>query len=112
MNFSSDNVAGMSPEILAALAAANEGAPSSYGADPLTQRVEARLAEIFEHEVAAFPVATGTIANALALASLVPPWGVVYAHEGAHVEVDECGAPEFFTGGAKIASLAGADGKI
>jgi threonine aldolase len=112
MNFSSDNVTGAAPEILAALARANEGAVPSYGADPLTAGVEKRLAELFEHEVAAFPVATGTAANALALATLTPPWGAVYAHAESHIEVDECGAPEFYTGGAKLVLLPGADGKI
>ena len=65
------------------------------------------FAELFEHEVAVFPVATGTAANALALATLTPPWGVIYCHEEAHVAIDECGAPEFFSGGAKIVALAG-----
>jgi threonine aldolase len=89
MNFSSDNVAGISPEILAGMAAANSGRQPSYGDDPLTARVERRLAEIFEHDVTVFPVATGTAANALALATLVPPWGAVYCHAEAHVVVDE-----------------------
>src|SRR6185437_17069191 len=70
MNFCSDNVAGIAPEILAAIAAANDGREASYGEDAVTRRVERRLAEIFEHEVAVFPVATGTAANALALAGL------------------------------------------
>ena len=112
MNFSSDNVTGAAPEILAALARANAGAVPSYGADPLTARVEERLAELFEREVAAFPVTTGTAANALALATLTPPWGAVYAHVESHVEVDECGAPEFYTGGAKLVLLPGTDGKM
>ena len=112
MNFSSDNVAGIAPEILAALAAANAGTEQSYGADAVSARVERRLAEIFEHEVAVFPVATGTAANALALATLVPPWGVVYCHEEAHVAVDECGAPEFYAAGARIAGIAAPHGKI
>jgi threonine aldolase len=112
MNFSSDNVAGISPEILAAVAAANTGKPPSYGDDPLTARVERRLAEIFEHEVAVFPVATGTAANALALATLVPPWGTVFCHAEAHVVVDECGAPEFYAGGARMAGIATPHGKI
>ena len=68
MDFSSDNVAGIAPEILAAMAAANGGRQPSYGEDAVTRRVERRLAAIFEHEVAVFPVATGTAANALALA--------------------------------------------
>jgi threonine aldolase len=112
MNFSSDNVAGIAPEILAALAAANAGSQPSYGDDPISARVERRLAEIFEHHVAVFPVATGTAANALALATLVPPWGMVYCHAEAHVVVDECGAPEFYAGGARMAGIAGPHGKI
>src|SRR5258708_14405375 len=112
MNFSSDNVTGIAPEILAALATANGGSQSSYGADLLTARVERRLAEVFEHEVAVFPVATGTAANALALATLVPPWGVVYCHHEAHVVVDECGAPEFYAGGAKLFGIVAPHGKV
>lgn len=112
MNFSSDNVAGIAPEILAALAAANTGTQQSYGADAVSARLERHLAEIFEHEVTVFPVATGTAANALALATLVPPWGVVYCHAEAHVAVDECGAPEFYAAGARIAGIAAPHGKI
>jgi threonine aldolase len=112
MNFSSDNVAGVSPEILAALAAANAGRQPSYGDDPITARVEARFAEIFDHEVAVFPVATGTAANALALATVVPPWGIVYCHAEAHIVVDECGAPEFYAGGTRVVGLAAPHGKI
>src|SRR3954468_23294030 len=112
MNFSSDNVSGAAPEILRALEAANTGAVPSYGADPWTERVEARLAEIFETEVTAFPVATGTAANALALSVLAPPYGAVYCHEAAHVMTDECGAPELYTGGAKLVGLSGPHGRI
>ena len=112
MNFRSDNVAGIAPEILAAIAAANAGTAPSYGADAFTERVQRRIAELFEHEVAVFPVATGTAANALALAALTPPWGAIYCHEAAHIQADECGAPEFFSGGAKLLPLAGADAKL
>jgi threonine aldolase len=112
MNFASDNTAGISPEILAAIGAASTGTAMPYGEDALTAKVEARVAEIFEHEVAVFPVATGTAANALALASLMPPWGVVYCHESAHILGDECGAPEFFGGGIKLIGLPGKGGKI
>lgn len=112
MNFASDNVTGVSPEILAAITAANEGTTASYGEDPITARVTERLAEIFEHEVAIFPVATGTAANSLALAALTPPWGAVFCHEQAHIAVDEANAPEFYSGGAKLVTLAGADGKL
>jgi threonine aldolase len=112
LDFRSDNVAGVPPEVLAALADANRGAESSYGADAITGRVEARLTGLFEHELAFFPVATGSAANALALASLTPCWGAVLCHDGAHIATDECGAPEFFTGGAKLVPLPGADGKL
>jgi threonine aldolase len=112
MDFRSDNVAGASPEIMAALVAANDGTAAPYGVDTVTARLEKRFADLFEHDVAVFPVATGTAANALALAALVPPWGVVYCHDDAHVAVDECGAPEFFAGGAKLVTLPGAGGKL
>ncbi len=107
MNFASDNVTGVAPEILAALNAASAGPAMPYGADAITQSLERRFAEIFEHAVAVFPVATGTAANALALACLTPPWGAVYCHEDAHIATDECGAPEFFTGGAKLVTVPG-----
>lgn len=111
-NFGSDNVTGMAPEILASLIAANGGTEHSYGDDPHTVRLSAALCELFETQVTAFPVATGTAANALSLASLVPPYGAVYCHETAHIVTDECGAPEFFSGGAKLIGLAGAHGKL
>jgi len=112
VSFTSDNASGAAPEILEALAAANGGAAMPYGADAITARVQARLAEIFETEVAVFPVATGTAANSLSLAVMVPPYGAVYCHEAAHIQMDECGAPEFYTGGAKLVPLPGAHGKI
>jgi len=112
MNFCSDNVTGAAPEILAALAAANTGALTSYGADELTLGVETKLKEIFETDLAAFPVATGTAANALSLSLLAPSWGAIYCHQDAHVAVDECGAPEFYTGGAKLVDLPGEHGKL
>ena len=110
--FLSDNTASVSPEILAALTAANTGPAKAYGEDAWTSRLNAVLGAFFEHEVAAFPVATGTAANALSLATLVPPYGSIYAHEEAHILRDECGAPEFYTGGARIVAVAGPDGKL
>ena len=106
MNFASDNTAGIAPEILAAIARANEGSALAYGNDDWTRRVERRFAEIFEHEVAVFLVPTGTAANALALAHLAPPWGAVLCHAESHITTDECGAPEFFGGGIKLVGLA------
>ncbi|RMD63177.1 MAG: low specificity L-threonine aldolase, partial [Alphaproteobacteria bacterium] len=112
VNFCSDNATGASVEILRALEAANGGTAMPYGADDITARVAARLGEIFETEVAVFPVATGTAANVLALSVMVPPYGAVYCHREAHIHVDECGAPEFYTGGAKLIPLPGAHGKL
>ena len=112
MDFASDNAAGASRKVLDAIIAANEGPSPAYGADAWTQRAEAMLSDIFEREVAAFLVATGTGANALALGAVTPPWGAVYCHEDSHVSDDECGAPEMFTHGAKLVGLPGALGKI
>src|SRR5579883_354407 len=112
MNFASDNVTGAAPEILAAIAAANDGAAMPYGNDAVTQRVEAALKALFERDLAAFPVATGSAANALALATMCPPYGAVYCHPDSHINVDECGAPELFTGGAKLVPIVGDAGKI
>jgi threonine aldolase len=111
-DFRSDNVAGVAPEVLAALTKAAQGSDSAYGADETTQRLETRLAELFEHDVTVFPVATGTAANSLALAHAVPGWGAVLCHHEAHIATDECGAPEFFSSGAKLITLDGEHGKL
>ncbi len=112
MDFRSDNVAGAAPDILQAVIDANAGTATSYGADPYSDRVEKRLGEIFERPVKAFAVATGTACNALALAALTPAYGAVLCHEEAHIQLDECGAPELFTGGAKLVPIPGAGGKL
>jgi threonine aldolase len=111
-NFNSDNVTPACAPIMAALQAANEGPMASYGSDPLTARLQAKASEVFGKEVMVFPVATGTAANALALAQLVPPYGAVYCYEAAHIVTDECAAPELFSGGAKLIGLPAADGRI
>ncbi len=97
---------------MAAINSANEGSAPSYGGDDLTRHLQAAASEIFEREVSIFPVTTGTAANALALAQIVPPYGAVYCHEAAHILTDECGAPEFFTGGAKVIGFRVPDGKV
>lgn len=112
MNFASDNAAGAAPEILAAIARANDGTAASYGADQITARLTEKFSTLFEREVAVFPVATGTAANSLALATLSPPHGAIFCHESAHIHVDECGAPEFFSAGAKLIPLKGAHAKL
>jgi threonine aldolase len=113
MNFTSDNAAPAHPAILHALARANEGFAASYGADAIMDRVTMRIREIFEAPAAAVHlVATGTAANALALACLCPPWATIFCHREAHIEEDEGGAPEFFTAGAKLTLVDGPDARI
>jgi threonine aldolase len=112
MNFASDNTAPVAPAILDALAAASRGYARGYGNDDWTQAAERRFCEIFERDVAAFLVPTGTAANALALAQVSPPWGAILCHAESHILTDECGAPEFFGNGLKLVGLAGTAGKI
>ncbi len=111
-DFASDNTAGAHKAVMAALAKANAGTSPAYGHDPLTARVEQQFRALFEHDVAVALVATGTAANALAIASVTPPWGAVLTHIESHVADDECGAPEFFADGAKIVGLPGTGNKL
>jgi len=111
-DFRSDNVGGVAPELLEALHAANMGAAAPYGDDDFTRAMTAQFRRVFEHDaLTAMPIATGTGANAVALAGLANPYGAIYCHETAHINVYECGAPEFFTG-AKLVGLRGADYKL
>ena len=113
MEFASDNASGAAPEIMAAVNAVNAGYAPSYGTDPAMERARALIRETFEvPEAEVYLVATGTTANALALACHCPPWGAVYTHAEAHVEMDECGAPEFYIGGGKLVRIGGAHGKL
>ncbi len=112
MNFASDNTAPMHPRILEALGRANAGTAMPYGNDPLAARVNEQLSELFGRACTAFLVSTGTAANALSLAAACPPWGAVYCHPESHIDDDECGAPEFYTGGAKLVGVDGAHGKL
>src|ERR1700684_775771 len=110
MRFLSDNTGGASPEILDAVLAANKGLEPAYGDDRWSRRLDSVFGEFFGTEVRVFPVATGTAANALALATLTPPYGAIFTHEEAHVVRDECGAPELFSGGARLITIAGPQG--
>ncbi|GGN44493.1 L-threonine aldolase [Streptomyces fuscichromogenes] len=110
--FSSDNTAGTSAEILDALAREATGQALPYGADDTTATVRRRLSDVFEREVDVLLVSTGSAANALGLAALTPPWGSVLCHRDSHINNDECGAPEFYTAGAKLVPLGGDDAKI
>jgi threonine aldolase len=114
MNFRSDNETGAHPAIIEAVSRAFSSGPVfSYGADQWTQKVERRLRELFEKpDLNAYPVATGTAANVLALACCTPPWGKIYSHPTAHIIVDEANAPEFYTNGAKAEAIGGPAGKI
>ena len=112
MNFESDYIGGACPEIMAALIAANEDETPSYGDDATTRALDGKFAEIFETDVRVFPVISGTAANALAISGFVPPYGSIYCHARCHLNRHEAGAPEFFTGGAKLVLVDGADGKI
>jgi threonine aldolase len=113
MFFTSDNASGAAPEVMAALLQTNEGYTRGYGAEEQMARVTARLREVFEHpEAAVYLVPTGTVANSLALALYAQPWSAIFAHVDAHIAQDECGAPEFYTNGAKLISVAGAHGKM
>jgi threonine aldolase len=112
MNFSSDTAAPAHPAILQAMVEAAKGPAPSYGADPWMKAAKAALAEVFETDLDIWLVSSGTAANALGLSLLCPPHGAILAHEESHIERDERGAPEFFSGGGKLALLGGAHAKI
>ncbi|MBS0417737.1 MAG: low specificity L-threonine aldolase [Proteobacteria bacterium] len=112
MFFYSDNTASACPEILAAIAAANEGFARSYGEDAWSARLNEVFGTFFGADLRAFPVITGTAANALSLATLASPYTMIFAHEQAHVFRDESGAPEFFSGGARLVPVPGEHGRI
>ncbi|PBB69812.1 low specificity L-threonine aldolase [Mesorhizobium sp. WSM4312] len=112
MFFASDNWAGAHPNIVAGLSAAAGGFATAYGDGALDRAVYQRFNEIFEREVAVFFVATGTAANALSLTTFNKPGGISFAHRESHAIEDECGAPEHFSGGARLHAVGGALGKI
>jgi threonine aldolase len=111
-DFASDNTAGICPPAWTALEQAKAPAEISYGGDKWTRRVTELVREIFETDCEVFLVFNGTAANALALAHLCRSYHGVICHERAHCQTDECGAPEFFSGGAKLILAAGANGKL
>ena len=110
--YSSDNTAGPSPEVLAALAEASTGLALPYGNDDLSRSVVEQFGDVFERPVDVFPVGSGSAANGIALAALTPPWGAILAHPTSHITTDEAGAPEFFTAGAKFIHVDGDDSTI
>lgn len=112
MNFRSDNTAPAAPEIIAVLTRVNEGAASAYGEDQWSKLLDEKFSSLFERDVRVFTVASGTAANAISVASLAPPWGAVLCHREAHIECDECGAAEFYSGGAKLVLIDGDAAKL
>ena len=110
--FASDNLAPICPEVLAGLQEANAEYAAAYGEDRWTARACDRIREIFETDCDVYFVFTGTAANALSLAQLCKSFQSVICHQRSHVQTDECGAPEFFTGGSKLLLIDGANGKI
>lgn len=111
MRFFSDNAAPAHPAVMEAIAAANR-VDTAYDGDAWSQKLDGAFSELFETEVRALWVTTGTAANCLALAALCPPHGAIICHRDAHIEVDEAGAPAFFTHGAKLILLDGPGAKI
>ena len=110
--FGSDNMAPASPEVMTALAQANDGFAVPYGDDPVTERVIAKFQRLFETDCAVYPVTTGTVANGLGLAAFCPSYGAILCHEQSHLIQDEGTGPELITGGARLVPLPGDAAKL
>lgn len=110
MNFCSDNATGAAPAVMDAVMRADEGSSMPYGDDPLTKQAEDKIRALFETDADVFPMATGTIANVLSLAVMTPSYGAIFCHPAAHIVAHECGAPEFFTGGARLLPMDNVNG--
>jgi len=112
VNFTSDNTYGVAAPIMDAIVAVNYGAVGSYGGDPWTARVVCQFCELFEREVKVFLLPSGTAANALAISSLTPPHGAVFCHNESHILLEECGACEFYSSGARLVPVSGFAGRM
>ena len=112
MDFHSDNAAGVHPAVLEAVAAAAGAEPAGYDGDRFSARLDGAFSELFETQVTVFAVPSGTAANALGLAAAVPPFGGVWCHAEAHIEVDEAGSVPFYTGGASLMLVQAPAGKL
>jgi threonine aldolase len=111
-DFASDNAVGADPRIFEALAACSDGPTTPYGVDELSVSLNGQYSSLFEHETYVFATPTGTAANGLAIGALTPPYGAIFCHERAHIVMTECGAPEFFSSGARLIPLPGASHRI
>lgn len=112
MNFKSDNVVGIHPNILEAIIKANQGTESSYGNDSYSEKLKEKCCDLFETEVDIYLTSTGTAANCLGLSALAKPYETICCHEEAHINTDECGALGLFTAGTKLVTIPGINGKI
>ena len=112
VNFSSDNETPVAPAMLEAIVEANQGTATAYAEDDWSGKLDHAFSELFRTEAIVLPVSTGTVANAIALATVTPPWGSVYCHQSAHIQNDESGAPEFFGNGLRLVPVDGAAGKL
>ena len=111
-NFRSDNETPVAPAIMEAIIEANHGTAWGYAEDDWSEKLDQAFSELFRTDAIVLPVATGTVANSIALATVTPPWGSVYCHAGAHIQNDECGAPEFFGNGMRLVPVDGEHGKL
>ena len=110
--FASDNYSGICPEAWASMESANRGHALAYGNDPWTAAAADAFRDLFETDCEVFFAFNGTAANSLVLASLCQSYHAVICSQSAHVETDECGAPEFFSNGTKVLTMAGENGKV
>ena len=111
-NFNSDNETAVATAIMEAIVEANHGAAWAYAEDEWSARLNQVFSELFRTDAIVLPVSTGTVANSIALATVTPPWGSVFCHSGAHIQNDECGAPEFFGNGLRLVPVDGEHGKL
>ena len=111
-NFRSDNETPVAPAIMDAILEANQGMAWAYADDDWSARLDGAFSDLFRTDAIVLPVSTGTVANSIALATVTPPWGSVFCHSGAHIQNDECGAPEFFGNGLRLVPVDGEHGKV
>ncbi len=111
-NFRSDNETPVADAIMDAIVEANHGTAFAYADDDWSTRLDQAFSDLFRTEAIVLPVSTGTVANSIALATVTPPWGSVFCHSGAHIQNDECGAPEFFGNGMRLVPVEGEQAKL
>jgi threonine aldolase len=111
-NFRSDNETPIAPAIMDAIIEANQGTAWGYAEDDWSESLNQAFSDLFRSDAIVLPVSTGTVANSIALATVTPPWGSVYCHTDAHIQNDECGAPEFFGNGLRLVPVDGVQGKM